>query len=99
MGSQFHLLHRRHCQSALWYGGVGADGEAAADPQHPPRDQSAALASAEPEPETSTVPAADGGVELQNTEQMKETLAQMQKSLAELQKQIENMQKALAGMQ
>ena len=54
---------------------------------------------AEPEPETSTVPAADGGVELQNTEQMKETLAQMQKSLAELQKQIENMQKALAGMQ
>lgn len=60
---------------------------------------SAAEEPAEPEPETSTVPAADGGVELQNTEQMKETLAQMQKSLAELQKQIENMQKALAGMQ
>jgi hypothetical protein len=54
---------------------------------------------AEPEPETSTVPAADGGVELQNTEQMKETLAQMQKSLAEMQKQIEDMQKALSGMQ
>ena len=60
---------------------------------------SAAEEPAEPESETSTVPAADGGVELQNTEQMKETLAQMQKSLAELQKQIENMQKALAGMQ
>ena len=64
--------------------------------------ESAGPAAEEPEeaePETSTVPAADGGAELQNTEQMKETLAQMQKSLAELQKQIENMQKALAGMQ